>query len=896
MKSAKLLLTLMLSVLFAGATIAQGVVKGVVKDAENNETLIGATVVVEGTTIGVSSDANGSFSFEVPAGKKTIVVQFVGYTPQKFDLNVQNGKTINLGTIKLKPSSVMLQGLEIISDRAVERKTPVAISNVGKAEIEQNLGSRDLPLIMNNTPSVYSTPQGGGAGDARINVRGFNQRNVAIMINGVPVNDMENGWVYWSNWDGVADATSSIQMQRGLSAINLATPSIGGTMNILTSPAQMEKRVSAKFETGSGSFFKTSVTAHSGLINDKFAVSASIVRKTGDGVIDGTWTSAWAYYLGASYNINKKNRVEFYLVGATQRHGQNLYKQNLAAYSHQYAKELGADQGTLDKFPESPAGRYYNENWAPVSASYKGKQYWNGHTSDRYSPDILNERENYYHKPLANLNWYSQWSKKVNQFTTFYYSGGKGGGSGTYGKLAYDYSGPSRVVNWDATIAQNQDPNSTKRGIIRNSVNNQWTIGAISKLKINFTDHLKSQVGIDWRTAQIEHFREIRDLLGLTSYSDPYTQNDFGSMSNLGLGDKIAYYNTNTVNWLGGFVQSEYSKDAFSAYGTFGYSMIKYTYTNHFKKGTDGNELNSKTNWITGYQLKGGANYNLSETFNLFANVGLVSKVPIFDAVIDDRSGVVATNPKNEKFVSLEMGSKFRSINRKLNVKANLYYTTWKDRTLTKFIQVTQNVSGIAFITGLDQRHMGLELETSYRPTKVIGFGAIASFANWKYLNDVSATIKTYDNGLTTKTVNVYSKGLKVGDAPQTQYAAWVNIYPMKGMNFQFIFRHNANHYADFNPADRTDASDRAQSWLTPAYSVVDAHFNYKIPMKGKFGLMVFAHAFNLFNALYVQDAFDNSHYNGYYGTNHELSHTVNSAEVFLGMPRVINAGVKITF
>ena len=55
------------------------------------------------------------------------------------------------------------------------------------------LGSQDIPLALNTVPSVYATGQGGGAGDARINVRGFNQRNVAVMINGIPVNDMENG-------------------------------------------------------------------------------------------------------------------------------------------------------------------------------------------------------------------------------------------------------------------------------------------------------------------------------------------------------------------------------------------------------------------------------------------------------------------------------------------------------------------------------------------------------------------------------------------------------------------------------------------------------------------------------------------------------------------------------
>ena len=137
-------------------------------------------------------------------------------------------------TSPLGTEAIALDALEVFSTRAIERKTPVAYTDVPKVQIQNQLGSRDLPMILNVTPSVYATQQGGGAGDARINVRGFNQRNTAIMINGVPVNDMENGWVYWSNWDGLGDAARSVQLQRGLSAVNLATPSIGGTMNIIT--------------------------------------------------------------------------------------------------------------------------------------------------------------------------------------------------------------------------------------------------------------------------------------------------------------------------------------------------------------------------------------------------------------------------------------------------------------------------------------------------------------------------------------------------------------------------------------------------------------------------------------------------------------------------------------
>ena len=908
MKKGNLLLTFLATVLIASMSFAQGTVVGIVTDATYGETLIGSTILVKGSTTGTTTDINGYFSIDLSAGSHTLVISYIGYENKEVEVSVKDGETDRIGKVKLKPTSTLLDGVNVIADRAKLRETPVAVSNISKADIEEKLGSQDLPMIMNNTPSVYATPQGGGAGDARINVRGFNQNNVAIMINGVPINDMENGWVYWSNWDGVADATSSIEMQRGLSAINLATPSVGGTMNIITSPAEMKAGGSAKLEAGSGSFFKATLTGHTGLINEKFAASASVVRKIGSGVVDKTWTDAWAYYLGMSYNINKNHRLEVYAVGAPQRHGQNLYKQNVAAYSHELANEIGADSAAANIF-ESPRGRRYNENWNTVSESYNGEQSWNGKTKSRYDKGFLAERENYFHKPVANLNWYAQWSDKISQFTTVYYSGGKGGGTGTYGKIQYDYDQePTRIVDWDATIAKNQDPDYVAEkgaGILRNSVNNQYTIGAISKVKVVFNDAWKMQVGLDWRTAQIDHFREVRDLLGATSYDDSYTRNDFGSQLGLGLGDKIAYNNTNTVDWLGGYIQGEYSNGVLSAYGTAGYSMIKYSYVNHFVAQdtlSDGNpdvnsgKLESNSDWITGLQLKGGLNYNFTETFSMFANVGYVSKVPIFDVVIDDGDGTVTPDPQNEKFVSYELGAIYTTLDNKLDVKGNFYYTTWQDRTFTRSVQLdADGTTGLAFIKGLDQRHIGFELEASYRPIRLIGVGAIASIANWKYLNDVSATVKNYDGG-TAEEVNIYTKDLKVGDAPQTQFALWVDVYPVKGLYFQLMGRFNSNHYADFNPTNRDDADDREQVWKTPSSTIFDFHANYQLPIKGRTGVNIFAHVFNIFNTLYVQDAVDNSAYNGYYGYDGSLTHTANSAEVFLGLPTTFNVGVKVNF
>lgn len=886
----------LLSFLIFGAYAQTGTIRGQVIDKETGEALIGANVVLEGTQMGTATDNEGIFEIKnVPAGEYKVVIEYVGYKPSFTTVKLQAGEVKTL-TFKLESEILMGQTITVVAERAKPRETPVAFTDVKKFDLETRLASKDVPMVLNTTPSVYATEQGGGSGDARINVRGFNQRNVAIMINGVPVNDMENGWVYWSNWDGLGDASSSIQVQRGLTAINLATPSIGGTINIITDPSKQKPGLMFKREIGSGGFVKTTIFGHTGLIDNKWALSAGVVRKIGDGVVDRTWTDAWAYYFAASYQINSKNRLEFYAVGAPQRHGQNLYRQNIGAYDSTFAKSLSDyNPDALTKFRQSPAGRLYNENWNTVNPSYAGKQYWNGKTHDRFSPYFINERENYYHKPQVNLNWYSQLSEKMNLYNVFYYSGGKGGGSGTYGSMVWDYSGPSRIVDWNATIARNDTSSTGSLGILRNSVNQQWTIGYIGKLYYNFSDQLKFSTGLDARYAEIEHFREVRDLLGGDYYIDDGSDFWPAQGQKRYLGDKIDYYFKNTVEWIGGYLQGEYKNSKLTTYGTFGLSAIKYKHHNFFRMDQSGKELDVTADWIPGFQLKGGASYKVKNDMNVFTNLGYVSKVPIFDNVIDDRSGAKATDPKNEKFISAEAGTDYQVIPGVLGVKANVYYTLWKDRAFSRFIQDPSGNDVIIFLSGVNALHQGFELEFAYKPVNFIRFDGAISIGDWHYVDDVKGTYKDYSQPNQDQTYEVYIKDLKVGDAPQKQFSLITSLFPIKGMKADFVIRHYRDFYADFDPLSRTDATDRTQSWKTPDYTLVDLHINYVLPMDlNGVKLTAFAHVFNVFDEVYISDAVDNSRYNAY--TADGKNHKADDAEVFLGLPRTFNLGLKINY
>ena len=916
-------------------------VSGTVAD-ESGSPLAGANVVVEGTDLGAASLEDGTYSISIGEGSYTVTASVIGYQSSTASVDVSGDVTLDFS---LAVSAVEMSALEVLASRAGE-KTPVAHTTVVKEELEFRLGSQDLPMSLNLTPSVYATQQGGGAGDARINVRGFNQRNVAVMINGVPQNDMENGWVYWSNWDGVADASHSIQIQRGLSAVNLATPSIGGTMNIITDPATHEKGGKFKQESGAGGFLKTTLNYNSGLIGDKLALSGAIVRKTGDGVIDKTWTDAWAYYFGASYALDSKNRFELYAIGAPQRHGQNLYKQNLGAYDADFAESFGDyDSLNVDGYDQTAlgtedgegqfvdVGRFFNQNWSPISSDYTGKQYWymyGAKTVDRHDPNFLNERENYFHKPLVNLNHYLTINDKTRLSSVLYWSGGSGGGTGTYGKIPtldadgnlgdddykFYYGRGPWTRDWNTLVDYNSgdadtvyvdksalarthgEGNNQSVGILRNSINRQSTIGLISKLNYDLSDALKLQFGLDWRTAGIEHAREVRDLLGGDYYVD-YADDNSPDGKRVELGDIIAYHNETTVDWLGGFVQGAYASGPLSAYGMGGVSSIAYTYQDHFTVADEVIEADA----IITTQFKGGAMYDITDGISVFGNFGIVEKPPIMDNVIYF-DGTVASDPANEKFVSSEAGVSYSS---GLGaVKVSAYSTDWKDRNLTKSVTSGQGSSGdtdVIFLTGINQKHQGVEVEASTEVLDILRLDAIVSVGTWKFDGDADGNYQedefNEDGQVIGQTTTPYTyalDGLFVGDQPQTSLALVGTVTPVKGLKLQAVYNQYDDNYSDWSPGAREydgsdEDADREQVWEAPGYSKVDLHASYALPISG-YDVSLFGHVFNATDAVFVQDAVDHSQYNSY----GSKTHAAHNAEVFLGTPRYFNVGIAVSF
>ena len=418
----------------------------------------------------------------------------------------------------------------------------------------------------------------------------------------------------------------------------------------------------------------------------------------------------------------------------------------------------------------------------------------------------------------------------------------------------------------------------------------------ISKLNYDVSEDLELQVGIDWRTAGIEHAREVRDLLGGDYYVD-FADDNAPDGKKVGLGDIIAYHNETTVDWLGAFIQGKYDIQKFNLYGMGGVSTIGYTYLDHFAVDADV----VKADNITTFQVKGGGVFNLDDRMSAFVNGGYVEKPPILDNVIA-YDGTVASNPDNEKFNSFEVGGKYASD--LLLVKGSFYNTQWKDRNLTKSVTTGQGDSGdtdIIYLKGVNQSHTGFEIESKVALHDMVDLTLVYSKGDWFFdgdaIGDYQEMEYNEDGQVVGQMTTQYTYALdelKVGDMPQTAYVGGLTLKPIKGLSIQGLYKMYDDNYADWSPDAREvdGEEDRAQVWQAPGYSKLDLHFAYELPEVAGLDLTLTGHLFNALDDVYVQDAVDNSKYNGY-GDKLHLAH---NAEVFLGTPRHFNLGLTVNF
>lgn len=865
--------------------MAKEVIKGRVVDSQSKEVLIGATVSVEGTSVGCATDAEGYFELEVEeSGTVVLVFRSVGYSEVKKSVVVGN-KKVDLGTVGMLPMYINLSDVVVRGSLAVDRKTPVALSVVTAKEIEEKLSTQEFPEILKSLPSVYVTKEGGAFGDGRINLRGFETENIAVMVNGVPMNEMEWGGIYWSNWAGLSDVTRFIQVQRGLGASKIAVPSVGGSINIVTNTTNAEAGGSVSYGVGNDGYNKVAFSLSTGLLKNGWAMSILGARTWGDGYIQGTDFVGYSYFVNISKRLGENHQLSLTAFGAPQWHNQRNRNDKMTIKSWD---ELGDTRFN----PSYGFANRDGKNVRKVSAYNK------------------------YHKPQVSLNHLWEINNKSSLSSVLYMSLGRGGGYSGQGKWKNSWYGTTtagtlgvnraedKTFAYDSVYKWNESSQTGSVMAMSMSKNEHNWFGLISTYTTKLGQYFDVYGGVDLRYYKGKHYNELVDLYGGEYFIDPSRKNvkykaddkDWQE-EHLQKGDIIFRDYDGFVMQEGFFAQGEYNREAWSAFVAGSVSNSTYWRKDRFYYSKD--EAKSDKEHFTGFTIKGGANYNVTEKHNVFANIGYFSRPPHMQGGVflqNDVSNIVNSDAMNEKVFSMELGYGFRSS--WLNANVNFYRTAWMDKATR--VNVKEDRDAFAYLTGIDALHQGIEVDFVLHPIVNLDITGVFSIGDWHWNGDGkgyaynSAGRPVGKNGKPLGDVGgeehaqsfIKVKDVRVGNSAQTTFAIGGRYQFLRGLHVGVDYSHFARNYAKFSfPTVNLDAENVIESpWRMPAYGVLDANINYRFPLSKVFGVMVSANVNNLLDKEYIADAEDGA------------GHDKDTAKVFYGFGRTFSVNLKITF
>lgn len=857
-----LLLIAVLAIVGTASAVAQSTLRGKVVDAETGEPLIGATVSVGG--INAATDIDGVFVVKGVKPDAPVSIQYIGFKTKTVKASPRSRG--ELGTVRLETDGRTLSDVIVTSQIAVARKTPVAVSSVPMSFIEEKIGTQEFPEILKSTPGVHANKEGGGYGDSEIYMRGFDNANIAVMVNGVPMNDMENQKVYWSNWAGLTDVTRTMQTQRGLGASKVSAPSVGGTINIITKGLDAKKGGSIYYGMGNDNMNKVMFTVSTGMSKSGWAMTLLGSKTWGDGYAQGTDFKGYTYFVNISKRINEQHQLSFTAFGAPQEHYQRKGALTLADWkmteqvwgveNHKYNSSYGFDK-----------------NGQRRTAEY-----------------------NVYHKPQLSLNHQWQINDKSSLSTVLYMSIGRGygysgQGNSTYGYSYTDWYGANygtlqtKFRNADGTFnygmiqdinEQSEHGSMLVMGKLKNYHN--W-YGLVSTYNTKIGKDFDFYGGVDFRAYKGVHTNEILDLYSGKYYIDSSRKNA-KAVNNvnaanpdwvnekLGVGDVMYRDYDGHVVQEGAFFQTEYTKSDLSAF--IAGSLSNTSYWRYDRLYYDKKHAESKTKSYIGFTVKGGANYNFNEHHNVFFNAGYISRAPMFNNVFLTYTSSNVTNPdaKNEKVLSFEVGYGYRL--KWLQVDLNAYWTKWMDKSMAKQLSVgAQQTDGYINMAGLDARHQGIELEVKASPLYWLDLNGMFSIGDWQWDSNAKGYIYDANGQPLDKDGNVASaplaedhyfagialKGIRVGGSAQTTAALGATVKIGKQIRIGADWTLYARNYAyyqvsssNLTPGKTTTVAD---PWKAPTASQFDLNASYKFKLAG-LNATISGNVNNLFDYQYL--------------------------------------------
>ncbi len=810
-----LILLLLLSATF-NLNAQTGLIKGRVLHKESKLPYADVTLTLSGAKVIAVSDGDGAFTFSsIPFGSQDMVLSI-------------NGDEVDRITIQVNGPLTVLEDIELETVGSTNNNYTLdnSASNFeeagGQDDNSLSSGGQNISSVLNAARDAYLSAATFGWGQYFYRMRGYENDHSILFLNGVPMNDLEEGGVFYNAWSGLNDVFRGRTVSLGLAPNESNFGGLGLNTTLDASASNQRRGTRLTYTATNRSYRNRLMLTHSsGLMKNGWAWSVSLSKRWAQqGPIKGTFYDAYGYF-GAIEKRFKKHGLSFMVVGAPTRRGK----------SGPTTKEAFRLAGT----------NYYNPYWGYQDGKIRNSRVLTSHQplfilshdAKLNSRTILNTAVSYQFGETANsgIDWFNAPDPRPDyyRYMPSYLD------SADLTAQAEDRikSDPEAYmqINWDRMYEANRLNKMAGYGrsvyIVNENVEATRKFNAAVNIESAVGDHLTVYAGAFHQSQNNHNFQRVADLLGGDYWENvnQFAARNFGNAANTNL---FNVDDKSTVRKVGDTYGYDYnvlfSRTNAFAQGVFTYNRLDFFlsgeagYTSFHREGNyrhglyQNNSLghSEHLNFFT-WRGKGGLTYKLNGRHYLYANGAAGNRAPFVDnVVVSARTrNQIISNPRTEQFNSVEAGYLLRSP----NIRARL---TW-------FVTNVQHASDIkryfyadsgAFVNlvmqGIDKRYTGIEAGAEIKISPSFSLNLGGAFTQAFYTSRPKFSVFSdndtaqLNNVLAGSGDSIFMKNYYVPSGPQTALQASLNYRSKRFWYASLTFNYLARNWIDFSPLART--------------------------------------------------------------------------------------------
>lgn len=719
-------------------------------------------------------------------------------------------------------------------DTAIEEDKEAVLDNIPVVSLDENDlsdgSAQNVSSVLTAGRDQFFSAASFNWSPLRFRMRGYDADLFSTYMNGIPMENLDNGFTPFGLWGGLNDVLRNRDISIGLRYNTFAFGDIGSNTNIDSRASKQRKQTSISYAYSNRNYNHRMMLTHStGLSKKGWAFTVSGSRRYADeGYVPGTYYNGWSYFAAIDKKIGEKHLISLVGFGAPTESGRQgasvMEMQNLAGTNY-YNPFWGYQNG---KVRNSSVARTH-QPYVILTHDFRINNNTNLTTAVGYS---------FGDRSTTALDWYNSADPRPDyyRYLPSYYAATDPGQSAMLEEaMRNDIN--LRQVNWDKLYLANFGSNETianANGIAGNTITgrrshyiieerviNSSRINANSVLNTRVGDNIDLTFGASYQSQKNNYHKKVDDLLGGEFYVDlnQFAERDFPLNANanqndlnrpnriLAAGDKFGYDYDMNINKMAGWGQGvfKFSKVDFFLAGEV--SRTQFWRTGNVRNGLfpDNSFGKSTVNSFTNFAVKGGVTYKLDGRNYFYANAAYLTKAPFFENVyIAPRTRDFQQNDLVSTTVTSIEGGYIMN-GPKLKLRLTGYYSTFENdyNVLSFYHDDFRNFVNYA-LSNIDRQHFGGELgfEAKVAPgLSVQGAAAVGRY----YFDSRQEAVITLDNSASNLgNQSIFNMNYRVPSTPQEAYSLGLNYRSPKFWYVSLTGNSFDQMWLDYNPIRRT--------------------------------------------------------------------------------------------